>query len=41
MSKMIRQKTDRSDAEVIANFCRQNNPQLWAPKPREKKEETV
>ena len=28
MSKMIRQKTDRSDSEVIARFCLQNNPKL-------------
>ncbi|MDR1236554.1 MAG: transposase [Holosporaceae bacterium] len=26
MSKMIRQKTDSSDAEVIAHFCLQNDP---------------
>ncbi|MDR0677796.1 MAG: IS110 family transposase [Holosporaceae bacterium] len=38
MSKMIRQKTDSSDAEVIANFCLQNDPSLWIPKPRENRE---
>jgi transposase len=31
-SKMIRQKTDKSDSEVIAKFCLQNNPGLWIPK---------
>ena len=38
MSKLVRQKTDRSDAEVIANFCLQNDPSLWIPKSRENKE---
>jgi len=38
MSKMVRQKTDKSDSEVIAQFCMQNNPILWSPKPRENKE---
>jgi transposase len=37
-SKMVRQKTDKSDAEIIANFCLQNDPKLWTPKPRENKE---
>ena len=37
-SKMVRQKTDSSDSEIIAQFCRQNNPDLWHPKPRENKE---
>jgi len=38
MSKMIRQKTDKTDSEVIAQFCLQNKPILWSPKPRENKE---
>ena len=38
LSKMIRQKTDKSDCEVIAMFCLQNCPALWIPKPRENKE---
>ncbi|MDR1335099.1 MAG: transposase, partial [Holosporaceae bacterium] len=38
MSKLVRQKTDRSDAEVITNFCLQNNLSLWIPKSRENKE---
>jgi transposase len=37
-SKMIRQKTDSSDAEVIARFCLQNDPKVMTPKPRENKE---
>jgi len=37
-SKLIRQKTDRSDAEVIARFCLQNNPRLWKPKKQSSKE---
>jgi transposase len=37
-SKMVRQKTDSSDAEVIANFCLQNDPLEWAPKPLKNKE---
>lgn len=28
-SRMIRQKTDRSDAELIANYCLHNDPRLW------------
>jgi transposase len=37
-SKMVRQKTDSSDSEVIALFCLQNNTSLWEPKPLENKE---
>ncbi|MBR1733894.1 MAG: IS110 family transposase, partial [Alphaproteobacteria bacterium] len=37
-SKSICQKTDRSDAEVIARFCLQNNPRLWNPKKQNCKE---
>lgn len=38
LSKMIRQKTDKSDCEVIAMFCLQNSPASWTPKPRENRE---
>ena len=38
MSKMIRQKTDRSDSEVIAKFCLQNDPRYWEPKSQTSKE---
>lgn len=38
MSKMIRQKTDRSDCEVIANFCLQNDLRYWEPKSQTSKE---
>jgi transposase len=34
-SKFIRQKTDKSDALVIAAFCEQNNPPAWTPKSEE------
>ena len=37
-SKLVRQKTDSSDAEIISQFCLQNNPPLWDPKPLEIKE---
>ena len=37
-SKMVRQKTDSTDSEVIAKFCKQNNPPLWCPRSPEKKE---
>ncbi len=37
-SRLIRQKTDSVDAQVIAEFCQQNNPALWIPKSLEKKE---
>jgi len=33
-SKMVRQKTDSSAAEIIAQFCLQNEPTLWKPKSR-------
>jgi transposase len=35
---MIRQKTDKNDAFVIAQFCLQNNPPAWIAKSRECKE---
>lgn len=38
MSQMIRQKTDRSDCEVIAKFCLQNDPRYWKPKSQTGKE---
>jgi transposase len=38
MSKMVRQKTDSSDSEIIAKFCLQNNPRLRMPKNRDCKE---
>jgi transposase len=31
--KLVRQKTDSSDAQIIATFCLQENPRLWHPKP--------
>ena len=36
--KLIRQKTDSVDSEIIAQFCLQNNPSLWSPKPQNIKE---
>ena len=37
-SKLIRQKTDSVDAQVIAEFCLQNNPASWNPRSPEQKE---
>ena len=37
-TKLIRQKTDSVDAQVIAEFCLQNNPAPWNPRSPEKKE---
>jgi transposase len=37
-SKFIRQKTDKSDAFVIAAYCEQNNPPAWIPKPKDSAE---
>jgi transposase len=37
-SVLIRQKTDKSDAYVISEFCRVNNPPLFVPKTKEIKE---
>ena len=37
-SKLIRQKTDSVDAQVIAEFCFQNNPAPWTPRSPEQKE---
>lgn len=36
--KLVRQKTDSTDAQIIAEFCLQNNPAAWSPKPQEIKE---
>ena len=30
-SQLQRNKTDRLDAEIIADFCRRQNPPLWSP----------
>ncbi len=32
-SELIRNKTDKADAQLIARFCRAINPQSWQPKP--------
>lgn len=32
-SKLHRNKTDKADAALIAEFCRKENPALWAPLP--------
>ena len=37
-SDLIRQKTDKVDAFLIANFCRLHNPPIWSPKSFEIKE---
>jgi transposase len=39
-SKLVRQKTDKSDAFVIAAFSEQNDFQVWHPKPKESAELT-
>ena len=31
-SKLVRQKTDSSDAYIIAEFCKQNTPKPWKPR---------
>lgn len=33
-SKLHRNKTDKADAALIAEFCRKESPALWAPLPR-------
>jgi transposase len=33
--KMIREKTDKTDARMIAEFCKATNPPLWQPQPEE------
>lgn len=37
-SLLRRQKTDRADAELIARFCAQNQPEQWIPAPAEIRE---
>ena len=37
-TKLIRQKTDSVDAQVIAEFCFQNDPAPWTPRSPEQKE---
>ena len=37
-SKLVRQKTDSVDAQIIAEFCLQNNPASWKPRSPEQKE---
>ncbi len=37
-SKLIRQKTDSVDAQIIAEFCLQNAPAPWNPRSPEQKE---
>jgi transposase len=37
-SQLIRQKTDRADAELIAQFCQQCKPRAWQPPPMEVRE---
>lgn len=37
-SKLIRQKTDSVDAQIIAEFCLQNDPAVWKPRSPEQKE---
>lgn len=37
-SRLIRQKTDSVDAQVIAEFCQKNNPPIWTPRSPYKKE---
>jgi transposase len=34
-SKLHSNKTDKSDAEIIARYCRAENPRLWTPQPQE------
>ena len=36
-SRLIRQKTDSVDAQVIAEFCQKNNPPIWTPRSPDKK----
>lgn len=38
MSQMRRSKTDRLDADVIADFCREKQPALWQPPQPEQKQ---
>ncbi|RDD33931.1 Transposase IS116/IS110/IS902 family protein [Wolbachia endosymbiont of Cylisticus convexus] len=36
-SELLRNKTDKSDAAMIARFCIANKPNLWKPAPTEVK----
>ena len=37
-SKLVRNKTDTIDADILADFCATQNPQLWAPQPPQVRE---
>jgi transposase len=37
-SRLLRTKTDRSDAALIASFCRSSDPRPWTPPPAEQRE---
>jgi len=37
-SELLRTKTDKSDAGLIARFCLAMNPSLWTPDPQETRE---
>jgi len=37
-SQLRRNKTDKADAELIADFCESQNPALWSPPPAEFKD---
>ena len=37
-SKLQRNKTDRQDARLIADFCASQQPELWSPPPPEQRE---
>lgn len=32
-SKLRRNKTDKADAQLIAEYCRRENPEMWSPPP--------
>ncbi|MFP3024463.1 MAG: IS110 family transposase, partial [Wolbachia sp.] len=36
-SKLVRQKNDQSDAEIIADYCQRQEPTRWTPPSSEKK----
>lgn len=35
--RLVRQKTDSADSEIIAMFCQQNNPAPYSPKSHERR----
>jgi transposase len=37
-SKLLRNKTDKADAELIARFCAEQDPAVWTPPPTQFKE---